>query len=76
VLSTRTPAMTRFLAEHPIGSLWDAKRPETLAEAITQLRNPTCREGWQAALHAAQQVCGWPSQAARLIESYQQVAAR
>ncbi len=73
ILSSRTPAMARFLAAYPVGTLWEAERPETLAQAIVQLHNPTLREAWQTALQAAQVTCGWPAQAARLIESYQQV---
>ncbi len=76
VLSTRTPALAHFLVEYPIGSLWDADQPETLAEAIIRLENPDTRQAWQAALQAAQQVCGWPAQAVRLLESYAGLDAR
>ncbi len=51
-ISTRTPALAHFLAEYPIGSLWDADQPKTLAEAITRLENPDTRSV-AAALQAA-----------------------
>ena len=70
VLASRTPAFAGFLARYPIGCLWDADRPASLAEALARLDDPDQRAAWQTALHTTQRECGWEAQAPRLVEAY------
>ncbi len=70
VLSTHTPALSRFYAQHPIGVLWESRAPDDFARATATLADPAARRQWQHAVQAAQNSIGWETQAQRLLEQY------
>ncbi len=76
VLGARTPALEGFFADYPVGPLWEAADPTSLAQAITLLRIPENRRAWREACQCAQAELGWTTQAARLTAAYRQLTPR
>ncbi|MBN1966221.1 MAG: glycosyltransferase [Anaerolineae bacterium] len=71
VVAARTPALERFFAAHPIGPLWDAADPASLAEAVAALADPAQSSAWRQAARTAQAQAGWRAQARILCDCYQ-----